>query len=1208
MASLRHRLIAYAVVLSAAAPSAAPAAAQEFRGSVAGTIMDETGGVLPGVTVTVTNTDTGVAQPTVTDGQGRYQVLYLNAGPYSVSAELDGFKKVLRTGNVVRVGEVIRVDLTMSPGPIGEVVTVTAPVAMLNTTTGITGTTISSKQIEQLPLGDGTAYMLTRLAPGIMDASDLHFARPADNGNLGGIVTNGVQGGNEFAIDGAPNVSNARGVGFSPPSDAIAEYLVQTNAFDAQSGHTAGATVNLAIKSGTNAVRGAAAYFNRDGGRTATPLLTERAGGTKPTREYNRYTGTVGGPIVKDRTFFMTSFEHLRDVQPEPATYTVPTEKMRRGDLSEFATAIYNPFTATGATGARTAFAGNVIPGTLINPVAAAYTSYFPLPNRPGLTENNYFTNQLRPYDYNAWMMRVDHNVTSAHRLFVTAYVNKRREDRYNWAVEASNASDGAINGFAVTQGFDYRTNLGLNGGYTASLSNSLLLDARVAFSRFGEYRDPAQTFDPAKLGFSPTAVQMMGGYQYMPLFTFGTFSTTNSGSTIASLGSQRSDWGDGFNRPMVTLSFAPTLTKVWNGHTTRAGYDLRLQQWTIVNDGYPGGRFAFNGSYTRANNSAALNDRAQSWAQFLLGLPTVGSGNVATPGTASSQFETAAEGDFRQQYHGLFVQDDWRVGARLTLNLGVRLEINPGLSEAQNRNLAGFDFSASNPVEAAAQAAYAKNPIPQIPAGSFRVPGGLLFADGATYHALTKALPRAALSYRLGEKTVARGGVGLFSYDLFFDNINQQGFSIGTPVLTTLDNGLTFTGANLTNPVPSGVLVPPVGGALGLASQLGQNLTGNSPAVGGQATSNNLVEPDRKAPYYTRWELGVQHDFGRGWLGVVTYTESRGRNLPVFRDLNNVPFQYLSTSAFRDTANETFLTAQVPNPLAGLLPNSTLNSATVQRQQLLRPYPEFGTFGVEASTGTDSYRGVTLQIERRFRSSDSLTMQFTRSATRDQMKYLNPQQDALEDRVSPNDRPNRFSIGSSVALPFGRSRKFGSGWGAPVDAVLGGWQVSGTYQYQSGFPLTWNNVYYDPSCGDPASLSSSIGKTVGGQILGLDAPAWNTSCFYFHDAAVQTNGVDDPVKQRNDQRIQLGNNVRTFPSTLADVRTHQLHLFDFGLTKNFSTGRHATVQLRLEWINALNYTVLWNPDTNPRNATFGLINQDRNNPRDLQIGLRVTF
>src|SRR5205823_10229597 len=183
-----------------------------------------------------------------------------------------GFKKVGRGSKVVHVGDVLRVDITMDTGAVEETVTVTAEVPLVNSTTGISGTTIESTQIAQLPLGDGTAYMLTRLAPGIMDSSDLHFARPADNGNLAGIVANGVQGGNEFTIDGAPNMSNARGVGFSPPSDAIAQYKVQTNAFDAQIGHTAGAIVNLALKSGTNSFRLASGYFNRNDQRSSTPL------------------------------------------------------------------------------------------------------------------------------------------------------------------------------------------------------------------------------------------------------------------------------------------------------------------------------------------------------------------------------------------------------------------------------------------------------------------------------------------------------------------------------------------------------------------------------------------------------------------------------------------------------------------------------------------------------------------------------------------------------------------------------------------------------------------------------------------------------------------------------------------------------------------------------------------------------------------------
>src|SRR5215475_2523486 len=538
----RSFLFAACVAVFALVGVVVAAAAQDFRGSIAGTVFDSTGGALPGVTVTVTNVDTRVSQNLVTDSRGFYEALYLNPGTYAVSAELSGFKKVTHPTNAVRVSDVLRLDITMATGAIEETVLVVADAPTINSTTGISGTTVSAKQIEALPLGDGTAYMLTRLAPGIMDSSDLHFARPADNGNLAGIVANGVQGGNEFSIDGAPNTSNARGVGFSPPSDAIAEFKVQTNAFDAQSGHTAGAVVNLALKSGGNSLHGAAGYFNRSDSRSATPLLTERAGGTKPTREYNRYTGTAGGPIVKSKTFFMVSFEHLRDVQPEPSFYTVPTDRMRRGDLGEFSTSIYNPFTATGSAGTRTAFANNLIPAILLNPVALAYASYYPEPNRPG-TQSNYFTNQLRPYDYNAVMGRIDHNFTSNTRLFLTSYWNKRREDRYNWAQDASNATDnGVINGFAVTQGFDYRTNLAVSGGVTSALTGRTLLDTRVSYSRFGEYRANAQTFDPSKLGFSQTALTMMNGYNYLPFITIGSFSTTNSSSTIASLGAMRSD------------------------------------------------------------------------------------------------------------------------------------------------------------------------------------------------------------------------------------------------------------------------------------------------------------------------------------------------------------------------------------------------------------------------------------------------------------------------------------------------------------------------------------------------------------------------------------------------------------------------------------------------------------------------------------------
>lgn len=1171
------------------------AAGQDPRGSVTGNVTDSTGGVLPGVTIAVTNTETGVQQTTVTDTEGRYRVMYLNPGTYAITAELSGFKKFVAASTHVGIGDVVRIDAVLQAGGVEETVQVVAETPLLNTGSGISGTSIDSKQIAELPLGDGTAYMLTRLAPGIMDTSDLHFSRPADNGNLAGIVANGVQGGNEFTIDGAPNMSNGRGVGFSPPSDAISEFKVQTSAFDAQTGHTAGAVVNLALRSGTNSLRFAGGYFNRDESRAATPLLTQLAGGSKPSREYNRYTGTVSGPIVRNRTFFMGSFERLRDIQPEPSSYTVPTEKMRRGDLSEFNTPVFDPLTATGTTGARTAFAGNVIQPGRINPVAAAYAAYYPLPNRPG-TVGNYFTNMLRPYDYNSGMGRLDHNFSSANRMFVTGYWNKRQEDRYNWAQDAENAAgNGIINDFAVTRGFDYRTNAGATVGFTSTLSPVLLFDVRASAARFGEYRDPAVEFDPAQLGFSTTALQLMNGYKYLPFFTFGSFSTTNANSTIASLGSQRSDWGPGFNRPMDTLSVQPTLTKLWGGHSARAGYDFRVQRWHIVSAGYPGGRFQFNGAYTRATNTAALNDRGQSWAQFLLGLPTAATGAVATPGTQSSQFEIASEGNFTQMYHGLFVQDDWRVTRKLTINAGVRVEINTGMEESQDRNLAGFDLTTPNPIEAAAQAAYGRAPIAEIPVSSFRVPGGLRFADGPVNDTVAKVLPRGAIAYLLDDRTVFRAGVGLFSYDYFFENINQAGFSQATPVIVTQDNGLTFTGVTLSNPVPSGQLLQPVGSALGLSSQLGQTL-------------GTLYQPDREAPYYTRWEASVQRDFGAGWVAAFTYMGSRGTDLPVARQVNNIPTQYLSTSRSRDAATESFLTQNVANPFAGLLAGSTLNGGTVQRLQLLRPHPQFGTFAIEEYTGSDRYHAGTLQLQKRFRNGNSLTAQYTRSSLRDTLNYLNPSDGVLEDRISPNDRPHRFSAGTVLRLPFGREQKWGHDWNGVTDAVLGGWQLSSTYQYQSGAPLTWNSsIYYDASC-NPLELTSRIGQEVAGGIAGIDVPAWDTACFYFHDAAVQTAGSDNPALQRADQRIQLGNNVRYFPSTLPNVRTDNLHLLDIGLSKSFTLPRRMRLQVRMEAINAINYTVLWNPNLDPRNANFGFINQDRNSPRDIQLGLRFTF
>ncbi|HYC90539.1 MAG TPA: carboxypeptidase-like regulatory domain-containing protein [Thermoanaerobaculia bacterium] len=1174
------------------------AAAQDFRGAISGTVTDASGGVLPGVTVTITNVETNVSNDTVTDEKGSFSVRYLNAGTYNVQAQLEGLQTVQRRNVTVRVGDNVPVDFKMEPGAVSEVMVVTASAPLIDTTTAVTGQVIDSNQIQQLPLGDGTAYMLTRLAPGVADSSDLHFSRPADNGNLSGIVANGALGGNDFTLDGAPNRvspnntnpgNNSGVVGFSPPSDAISQFKVQTNAFDAQSGHTAGATVNLALRSGTNDWRGTMAYYNRSDSRAATPLLSERAGAEKPTRQYDRYSGTLSGPVFRDRTFFMVAFERLRDIQPEASSYTVPTMKMRQGDLSEWlgvsgGATIYDPLTATGTNLARTAFQGNIIPSNRINPIARAYANLYPEPNRPGL-EDNYFTNQLRPYDYNSFLVRGDHNFSGSHKLFLNAYWNKREEDRYNWAKGAANATgEGEIGGVLVTQGFDYRTNTGATLGYTALFNNSLALDVIGGWSQFGEWRDPAGEIDPASLGFSPQVVALMNGYQYLPFITFGGFSSTNANSRIATLGSQRSDFGAGFDRPFTNISLTPTASWLMGNHSFKTGYELRHQRWQIDNAEYGAGRFFFNGAYTRANNSAALNHPAQSWAQFLLGLPTTATNTVAAASTAS-QFEIAADADYRQVSHSLFMQDDWSLTQRLTLNLGARFEFHQAMMESEDRNIAGFNQELESPIAAQARARYAANPMPEIAADAFRVNGGLEFADGALYDNLFKFLPRAAASYLINDRTVIRGGIGLFSYDYYFDAGNQLGFSQPTPIVSTQDNGRTFI-ADLSNPIPSGQLIQPTGSALGAATNLGLNV-------------GTVVPSERKVPYYTRWQIGGQRDLGRGWVVEAFYVNSKGRNLPVLREINGIPLQYLSTSTQRDTEREAYLSANVPNPFQGLIPgNAAFNGANITRGQLLRPFPQFQSIVTEEYAGSDSYQAGSLRVEKRFSSGNSLLATYTRSESRDKLNYLNPSDTELEDRVSPNDRPHRATLGATLRLPFGRERRYGQNWNFITDAILGGWTVSATYQYQTGAPLVWNNnIYYDPSR-DPNDLRAHIGGNCpDGGTAGLDCAAWDTGGFYIPGGT-----------GRSDPRINMGNTVRRFPSTLEHVRTDDVRLVDIGIYKSFGLPYDMDLQVRAEVINALNYTVLWNPNLDPTNANFGIVNQDRNNPRDIQLGLKLTF
>jgi len=420
------------------------ARAQESRGSISGTLSDASGGALPGVTVVALNAETKLPVQAVSDASGTYRLLYLPAGHYSVSADLQGFKKAVRNGVEVRVGDKLTLDLTLETGALTETVEVTASTPLLDAGSGSAGQVIDSRRINLLPLSDGNPFALARLAPGAAYTGDLKFSRPFDNGGTSGISADGGTIYNEFTLDGSPNIAHGRRVAYVPPSDAVEEFKVETATYDAQQGHTAGATINVVMKSGTNAFHGTAYEFYRSDKISANDYFLNR--GEKPRAKlgYNRYGGSLGGPIDvpgyngRDKTFFFVAYEGLKDEFAEPLTFTVPSARMRTGDFSELLSQnilIYDPLNtvrAADGTLQRQPFPGNIIPSNRLNPVALNFLNLYPQPNQAGDAQqrNNYLSSNPRKDDFYSVSARVDHRLSDKNRFFVRYSHNHRVENR----------------------------------------------------------------------------------------------------------------------------------------------------------------------------------------------------------------------------------------------------------------------------------------------------------------------------------------------------------------------------------------------------------------------------------------------------------------------------------------------------------------------------------------------------------------------------------------------------------------------------------------------------------------------------------------------------------------------------------------------------------------------------------------------------------
>ncbi len=1146
---LRARFLALVLMVAAQLPIEA----QEARGTLLGRVADSTDAIISGAKVAIVNTDTGVRFTSITNRTGDYAFPLLVPGPYTITVEQGGFKTQTRSGIVVRVNDQVTIDMSLEVGNSSQTVNVTAETPLLDTSSASIGHVVDSRTIMELPLKDGMVLTMATLAPGVIFTPEsAGYVRPFDTSSPSTMSIDGTRSGsNQFMMDGAPNMQGGQ-VAYSPPPGVVEEFKVQAANFDAGSGFMGGASINMSLKSGTNALHGQVYYFMQNPVLNADKYLRLAVG--KPQFRLYRWGGSTSGPIVipklyngKNRTFFMYGYEGIWSFDPSPwVVEAVPTAAMRAGDFSSLLALgsryqIYDPFTTVPAGNGRFTrqpLAGNIIPAHRINPAARSIAALWDSPNQAGTIDgtNNYQKGKNAQDTYWNHIVRIDHNLSEKQRFYLrTNFTDLQRPEniRHN---------------LAVGDNF-YRFNKGFAIDHVATLSPRMFVNTRYTLTRFITGNDSyQQDWDLAGSGFSSEFIKQINGvdpsYVKLPNIAVGGYSSL--GGVVA-----RNNVATDIHEAAVNF------TTVAGAHNLRYGLAHRVYRRNSFNLGNSSGNINFDTTWTRGplDNSPGA-PMGQTFAAFLMGLP--GSGNFPISDSYAEQSTVPA----------IFLQDDWKATRKLTLSIGLRYERPSPVTERFNRSVRGFDANAASPIQAQALANYARNPIPEVPVGQFQVRGGLTFAGvGGQPRGLWKTnqnllMPRLGFAYSLTPKTVVRGGYGMFFDALGVTNVhvNQTGFSQATDIVPSQDNGQTYL-ASLSNPFPGGFILP-AGASGGLATSLGQGIS--------------FFDENTTSSYMQRWQLAVQRELTSNSLIEVSYVGNRGTRMQVNRDLNPIPVQYLSTSPVRDQNAISFLGAQVNNPFYPLLPRTNLAATTVARAQLLRPYPQYSSLSANQNIGYSWYHSMQVRLERRFSTGLSASLAYTWSKTMEALSFLNPTDAGLEEVISTQDRPHRVAVTWIYEVPFRRSNN------RLLSGAFGGWQVQGIYTRQSGAAL-----------GFPGST------IFNGDLKKIPLPSDQRSVnrWFNVDAGFEL-----------DNQKQLASNIRVMSSRFATLRADGPNNWDISLLKNTQIREGIRMQFRAEAINAMNHPQFTAPNTNPASTAFGTVTGEFAWPRVIQFGLKVLF
>jgi len=1205
--------------------AAAPVLAQSDRGTITGTVTDPNGGLVAGAKITATNLSTGEVREATTSEEGNYTLPELAAAPYRLSVEAAGFKTAAIDDIKVAVQVSRRADFTLEIGAVGDVVTVTAEnTPSIQTDTPVRQTNINERQVRELPL-QVSAETAGR-SPLAFIFLDSNVTAAAGNGtNATNFRISGGQGlGTEILIDGAGTRRAQNGTFFtevSPSPNAFQEFTVSTSTYSAEFGNSSGGIVNFSLRSGTNDFHGEGYYFHRNEAFSANSFLNNQAGLRRNRDHQNDFGFNIGGPIYlpnfgeggkvlhsgKNKAFFFFNYEGYRFAQAESVFISVPTLRMRAGDFGELFTdpdvlaqfgpggvQIFDP--TSGGAGQRTAIPQNNIAAyqaatgrTIIDPVGLNILQLIPAPTRPGVFRN-YLAQTQRPLNMNQYVGKVDFLLSENQRLNFS-YSYRRQSTiqggnpRFPEPLVASGRWNQFFKSHFVRMQHDY------------TFGPTLLNHFNAGFTRY-EVGNQNTTigFDNTTLGFRPTSTQRRA----FPLIGFPGYGseTDPRGDTRSYQGIGSTFFHDQTGDNGVQLSDFVTLVK--GRHTLKFGGDVRIQQFNVSQFIHPGGEFNFRSPQT--SNTEADN---QGWP-------------IASLITGATEFSfnsvQSIDPGWRQFSHSYFINDDFKVTQRLTLNLGLRYDL-PGLrSEARDR-FRGFDPSAPNPE-----------------AGGRR--GAIVGAAGqgglqAEHNTLARPDrsnwgPRVGFAYGLNDLTVVRGGAGIYYAPIVYGSNGQNNLTEGTigyntPVQPNINGG--------------------VGGQPDLFLRNYRNVLPVDPS--GQFLGSDVpyFDPTFRTGRTVQYSLDLQRQLPWNLAASIGYIGHRATRLHSnFERLNAIPFNGLRLG--NELLNRPLSQIGAPErayaqSVGVLLPannNAVYAGFNGTVGQAIRPFPQYRTINNQLeSQGQSWYNAMQAKVDRRFSGGMQFGASYTFSklitdASEDLLGaspigsvIQNPYDRRSLRTVSPNSIPHVFVFNYILELPFGKGRRF-LNQGGIVDAVLGGWQVSAIHRYQSGLPLVLRISRQDAFGPDTTGFGTDLRPNLTGQpiltgnaltgdrVLIFNSNAFSRPADYRAAPPLLLNGQVNPAYAAYyaDPNRFFGN----APPVIDQARDLPFLSENLSLLKKFRITEVITFELGAEAFNLFNRHRFNQPGSDLSDANnLGFSGIDSGyRPREVQIRGRIIF